>query len=83
MKENEEKERHLSFKCCIPREIPSCKDGELQLSLVTLKNALINITICMKRLERELEKRGTSTSIIRSMTEEQSPELLKLATIIK
>jgi hypothetical protein len=81
MKENEEKERKLSFKCCVPREMSSCTVGELQLSFATLKNALINITICMTKLERELEKRGASTSLFRSMNEEQTSELLELATI--
>ncbi len=81
MKEDEEKERKLSFKCCIPRNMSTCTDDDLRLSMATLKNAIINITICMTRIERELQKRGASTSFFQSRREGQTPELLELATI--
>ncbi|MFW9964875.1 MAG: hypothetical protein ACFFCX_15000 [Candidatus Sifarchaeia archaeon] len=81
MKEGEEKERKISFKCCVPRNMSSCTDDEIRLSLVTFKNALINITICMDRLERELKKRGASTSILQNMRGEPTPELLEIATL--
>ena len=82
MEESERNERKLSFKCCIPRDVSSCTDDELRLSIVTLKNAMMNITICMTKIERELKKRGTSTSLFQSMREEEeSPELLELATL--
>ncbi|MFX1261308.1 MAG: hypothetical protein ACFFAZ_04410 [Promethearchaeota archaeon] len=57
----------------------SCTDDELRLSIVTLKNAIMNITICMNRIERELKKRGTSTSMFRAIREKQIPELVELA----
>jgi hypothetical protein len=82
MTKGEDNERKISFKCCIPRECSKCTDDELRLSLVTLKNAMVNITICMNKLERELKKRGSSTTgLMRSMREESTPELLQIATI--
>jgi hypothetical protein len=80
MNESEEKERIINIKCCIPRRISSCNDAELRLSIVTLKNAIMSITVCMNRIERELKKRGASTSVFRSMREKQPPDLLELAT---
>jgi len=59
----------------------SCTDDELRLSIVTLKNAQINITVCIDRLERELKKRGASTSLLKNMRGEPTPELLEIATI--
>ncbi len=79
--DSEDKERKLSFKCCIPRDKSSCTDDELRLSIVSLKNALINITVCMTQLERELKKRGATTSVLKSMRDEPSSELLEIATI--
>jgi hypothetical protein len=82
MTKGEENQRNISFKCCIPRECSNCTDDELRLSLVTLKNAMVNITICINKLERELKKRGSSTtSLMRSMRGESTPELLQMATI--
>jgi hypothetical protein len=75
----EEKERVISVKCCIPRKMSSCTDDELRLSFVTLKNAIMNITVCSKRIERELKKRGTSTSVFRAIREKPIPELVELA----
>ena len=59
----------------------SCTEDELRTSFVTLKNAMINIAVCMNRIERELKNRGASTSLFRSMREEETPELLEMATI--
>ncbi|MHA3963787.1 MAG: hypothetical protein AM325_009620 [Candidatus Thorarchaeota archaeon SMTZ1-45] len=81
MNTDEDKERKISFKCCIPRKMSSCTDDELRLSIVTLKNAQINITVCIDRLERELKKRGASTSLLKNMRGEPTPELLEIATI--
>ncbi|NHI90025.1 MAG: hypothetical protein EAX87_10930 [Candidatus Thorarchaeota archaeon] len=81
MTKGEEKERKISFKCCIPRECSNCTDDELRLSMVTLKNAMVNITICLNRIERELKRRGASTSLIRNMRTAPSPELLEMAAI--
>lgn len=81
VKENEEKERKLSFKCCIPREMSNCTDDELRLSMVTLKNAIMNLTVCMGRLERELKNRGAVTSILKNARMGQPQELVELATI--
>ncbi|MFW9889304.1 MAG: hypothetical protein ACFFER_14045 [Candidatus Thorarchaeota archaeon] len=79
MKGGEEKERVISIKCCIARKMSSCTDDELRLSIVTLKNAIMNITICMNRVERELKKRGTSTSVFKAIREKPIPELVELA----
>jgi hypothetical protein len=81
VKENEEKERKLSFKCCIPRKMSNCTDDELRLSMVTLKNAIMNLTVCMGRLEREFKNRGAVTSILKNARMDQPQELLELATI--
>ena len=83
MKEDEVKERKLSFKCCAPRNMSTCTDNELRLSLATMKNAVINITVCMNRIERELEKRGATASFFQALKESESPEILELATISK
>ena len=83
MQEDEPKERKLSFKCCAPRNMPSCTDGELRLSLATMKNAVVNITVCMDRIERELKKRGATTSFFQALKESEHPEILELATITK
>ena len=81
MKGDEEKERVISIKCCIPRKMSACTDEELRLSIVTLKNAVMSITVCMNRIERELKKRGASTSVFKAMREKQIPELVELAAI--
>ncbi|MFW9803778.1 MAG: hypothetical protein ACFFFC_14045 [Candidatus Thorarchaeota archaeon] len=75
----EEKERVISIKCCIPRKMSSCTDDELRLSIVTLKNAIMNITVCMNRIERELKKRGTSISVFKAIREKPIPEIIELA----
>jgi hypothetical protein len=49
--------------------------------MATLKNAIINITVCMNRIDNELKERGASTSYFKSLREKESPELLELATI--
>ncbi|MFW9806834.1 MAG: hypothetical protein ACFFFK_08905 [Candidatus Thorarchaeota archaeon] len=82
MKEFEIKERKLTIKCCAPRNMSSCTDDELRLSIVTFRNAIVNITVCMNKLERELQRRGsTTTSLLKSIRENQPQELLELATI--
>ncbi|MFX1606391.1 MAG: hypothetical protein ACFFDD_10830 [Promethearchaeota archaeon] len=83
MKEDEVKERKLSFKCCAPRDMSTCSDGDLRLSLATMKNAVINITVCMNRIERELKKRGATTSFFQAMKESEHPEIVELAMITK
>lgn len=77
----EDMERKLSFKCFVPREMSSCTDGDLRLSLTTLKNAMVNITICMDRLERELKKRGATTSFFQSMRDNEVPEIVELVVL--
>ncbi|MGY5853394.1 MAG: hypothetical protein RTU92_07520 [Candidatus Thorarchaeota archaeon] len=80
MDEGEGKERKLSFKCCIPRDMSSCTDDEIRLSIVSLKNAIVSITVCMTKLERELKKRGVTSSILKSMRGQPSTELLDIAS---
>ena len=81
MNETESNERHLSFKCCIPAKMGRCSDDDLRLSLVTLKNAQANVGVCISRLERELKRRGASTSLLASVRGEPSPEILELASM--
>lgn len=76
-------ERKLSFKCCVPRELSSCSDGDLRLSLATIKNAMINLTLCMDRVEGELKKRGATTSFFHALNDDGNPEIQELATITK
>ena len=82
MEKDNKKERILLFKCCVPARISDCSDDELRLSLVTLKNALANVTVCISKLERELKKRGTSTSMFRAIRERPIPETIELAAIV-
>ena len=77
----EANERKLAFKCCIPSNISECSDDDLRLSLVTLKNARMNVEVCIGRLEKELERRGTSPGLHANIRETPSPELLELATL--
>jgi len=83
LKEENEMERKLSFKCCVPRNTSSCTDADLRLSLATIKNAMINLTLCMDRIEGELKKRGATTSFFQSMKENEIPEIVELAAITK
>ena len=83
MKEENEMERKLSFKCCVPREMKSCSDADLRLSLATIKNAMINLTLCMDRIEGELQKRGATTSFFQALKESETPEIKELAAIAK
>ncbi len=78
MEKDNKKERKLSFKCCVPARMSDCSDDELRLSLVTLKNALVNVTVCISKLERELKKRGVSTSLLESVRAAPSPEIIEL-----
>jgi hypothetical protein len=81
MEKDNKKERKLSFKCCVPARITDCSDDELRLGLVTLKNALANITVCMSRLERELKKRGASASLLESVRSAPSPEIIEFLAV--
>lgn len=56
----------------------TCSDDDLRVSLVTLKNALANVTVCIKRLERELNKRGVPHSILQAYRGKVSPEILEV-----
>ncbi|MFW9920923.1 MAG: hypothetical protein ACFFED_15085 [Candidatus Thorarchaeota archaeon] len=78
---SEKKERTLSFKCCVPTNVSACSDDDLRLSLVTLKNAQANVTVCIRRLERELKRRGVSPSLLASVRGEPSPEILELVSV--
>ncbi len=82
MEKDNKKERKLSFKCCVPARIADCSDDELRLSLVTLKNALANVTVCISKLDRELKKRGVSPSFFESVrAAAPSPEIVELFAI--
>ncbi len=83
MKKTESNERKLTFKCCIPAKVSACSDDDLRLSLVTLKNAQANIVVCVKRLERELKRRGVSPSLLASVRGEASPEFIEMVAVVK
>ena len=78
MSEEETVGRKISFKCCVPHRISKCSDDDLRVSLVTLKNALANVTVCVGRIERELKKRGVPTSMFKAHRGQVSPEIEKL-----
>lgn len=56
--------RMHSFKVILPRNLTELPDSDLQLMLVSLKNAKIASTVHIIKIERELEKRGCSSSIL-------------------
>ena len=70
--------RKISFKCCVPNRISTCPSDDLRVSLTTLKNALANVTVCIRRIEQELEKRGVPSSMLKAHRGEASPEILEL-----
>ena len=70
--------RKVSFKCCIPNRISTCSSDDLRVSLTTLKNTLANVTVCIRRIEQELDKRGVPSSMFKAHRGEVSPEILEL-----
>ena len=56
--------RMHSFKVILPRNLSETSDTDLQLMLVSLKNARDASTVHSVRIERELEKRGCCSSIL-------------------
>ncbi len=70
MNDDETQSRKLAFKCCVPSNVSTCSDDDLRVGLVGLKNALANVTVCMRKIERELERRGVPKSILAAMRQE-------------
>jgi len=56
--------RMHSFKVILPRNLSELPDSDLQLMLVSLKNAKIASTVHIIKIERELHKRGCCPSIL-------------------
>ena len=74
VKEVKHDARTLSFKCCIPRRMSACSDDDLRTSLTTLMNAMANITVCIQRIEHELDKRGTPKSFMKALRTKAEPD---------
>ena len=74
MEEEKKDGRTISFKCCIPRKMSDCSNDDLRTSLTTLMNAMANITVCIKRIEHELDKRGTPKSFMKALREKAEPD---------
>ncbi len=56
--------RMHSFKVILPRNLSELPDSDLQLMLVSLKNAKSASTVHIIKIERELHKRGCCSSIL-------------------
>ncbi|MHA1948394.1 MAG: hypothetical protein ACW99G_07655 [Candidatus Thorarchaeota archaeon] len=54
----------LKLQAIIPRKKAIVSDGDLRMSLVTLKNAQSVLGFHISRIEKELKKRGVSKYII-------------------
>ena len=55
-----------SLRVMLPRRLPECSDEALRFCYLTLKNASSVIAVQMLRISKELERRGTSTSILKT-----------------
>lgn len=48
----------------LPKRLKTDSDADLRFQLVSLKNAESALVVHIKRIERELEKRGSHTQIL-------------------
>lgn len=76
MSDDEHEGRKLTFRCCVPTKLSTCSDSDLRVGLVGLKNTLANVTICIRKIERELERRGVPHSILAAMRQEIPKDIL-------
>jgi hypothetical protein len=58
--------RKHSFNVILPKRIGTHTDAELKLMLVTLKNAIVAISVYISKIENELQERGVDTRILSS-----------------
>lgn len=79
----EEQGRKLTFKCCVPHKLSTCSDDDLRVSLVGLKNTLANVTVCIRKIERELERRGAPISILAAMRQELPLDILEASPSVR
>jgi hypothetical protein len=56
--------RKYSFPVLLPKRLKTDSDADLRFQLVSLKNAESALVVHIKRIERELEKRGSHTQIL-------------------
>lgn len=63
-----------SFRVMLPRKLTECSDETLRFCYLTLKNASSAITVQMLRIKRELDRRGTSTSILEAVRRDIADE---------
>ncbi|MFW9925816.1 MAG: hypothetical protein ACFFDM_03500 [Candidatus Thorarchaeota archaeon] len=56
--------RKHSFNVILPRKLSEQTENDLKLMRVSLKNAISVSTVHMRRIERELEKRGCNLTIL-------------------
>ncbi|MDF1539516.1 MAG: hypothetical protein P1Q69_11510 [Candidatus Thorarchaeota archaeon] len=83
MNDDETQGRKLAFKCCVPSNVSTCSDDNLRVALVGLKNALANVTVCMRRIERELERRGAPSSILAAIRQEIPDDASTSSTAVR
>jgi hypothetical protein len=56
--------RKYSFPVLLPKKLKTDTDADLRIQLVSLKNAESALIVHIKRIERELENRGSHTQIL-------------------
>lgn len=71
--------RILALKVVVPRKLKICSTLGLKLMLVSIRNIIAVCTVYMYRIERELGKRKSNTSIL--LETEIGGETIDFATI--
>jgi hypothetical protein len=56
--------RKHAFSVILPRKLSECDDSDLRLMLVSLKNTTVATSVHIRRIERELENRGSKLTIL-------------------
>ncbi|MGD9381002.1 MAG: hypothetical protein PVI03_01005 [Candidatus Thorarchaeota archaeon] len=56
--------RKYSLPVLLPKRLKTDSDADLRFQLVSLKNAESALVVHIKRIERELEKRGSHSQIL-------------------
>lgn len=64
LREKSVRGRKHSFPVLLPERLKTDSDTDLRFQLVSLKNAESALVVHIKRIERELEKRGSHTQIL-------------------
>nr|KXH75462.1 MAG: hypothetical protein AM324_15280 [Candidatus Thorarchaeota archaeon SMTZ1-83] len=56
--------RSHAFKVVLPRRISEHSESDLKLMLVSLKNTQVATSVHIRRIERELKRRGCSPMLL-------------------